>query len=275
VVTHRTSRGRCAIGKSAPEPPDPKQTSAASAATNVGTAIANANLGNVNQITPDGSLNYNQTGTYKWKDPYAGKTYDIPTYTATQTLSAANQAIKDQTDSAKLNAGKAVNDLSAQLPGIFSTPLDLSSGNIDQYINSHFDDDFNKTWDTNYTNLESSLANRGVRMGSDAYTKAIDDFSTQKSNAHDNLYGNNWDRAVTSYLTERNTPLNELTALLSGSQLTPPNYVSTNEPKIATTDVAGLINTNYQQKLAQWQQQQESMGGLFGGLMKLGTSFLL
>jgi len=263
------------MGKSAPEPPDPKQTSAASTATNVGTAIANANLGNVNQQTPDGSLSYSQSGTYKWKDPYTGKTYDIPTYTATQTLSAANQAIKDQTDSAKLNAGKAVNDLSAQLPGIFSTPLDLSSGNIEQYINSHFDDDFNKTWDTNYTNLESSLANRGVRMGSDAYTKALDDFSTQKSNAHDNLYGNNWDRAVTSYLTERNQPLNELSALLSGSQINPPGYVNTNEPTIPTTDVAGLINTNYQQKLANWQQQQESMGGLFGGLMKLGTSFLL
>lgn len=263
------------MGKSAPKPPDPKETSAASTATNVGTAIANANLGNVNQITPDGSLTYNQSGTYKWTDPYTGKTYDIPTYTATQTLSDANQAIKDQTDSAKLNAGTAVNKLSAQLPDIFSTPLDLSSGNIEQYINSHFDDDFNKTWDTNYTNLESSLANRGVRMGSDAYTKAIDDFSTQKSNAHDNLYGNNWDRAVTDYLTERNQPLNELSALLTGSQITPPNYVNANEPTIPTTDVAGLINTNYQQKLAAYQQQQEAMGGLFGGLMNLGTSFLL
>jgi len=259
----------------APQPTDPKETSAAQTGTNVSTAIANAMMGNVNQITPDGTLNYNQTGTYQWKDPYTGKTYDIPTFTATQTLSPEQKAIKDQTDAAKLNAGTAVNALSSQLPDIFSTPLDLSSGNIEQYINSHFDDDFNKTWDQNYTNLESTLANKGIRMGSDAYTKALADFSDQRSNAHDNLYGNNWDRAVTDYLTERNQPLNELSALLSGSQITPPNYAGSAQSNIPTTDVAGLINQNYQDKLQQWQQQQESMGGLFGGLLKLGTSFLL
>ncbi|TIQ91960.1 MAG: tail fiber domain-containing protein, partial [Mesorhizobium sp.] len=84
-------------------------------ATNVGTAIANANLGNVNQVTPDGNLTYSQTGTYKWNDPYTGKSYDIPTYTATQTLSQTGQAIKDQTDEARLNLGKLANDQSAFL----------------------------------------------------------------------------------------------------------------------------------------------------------------
>lgn len=251
-----------------PAPPDPKQTSAASTATNVGTAIANANLGNVNQITPDGSLTYSQSGTYKWTDPYTGKSYDIPTYTATQTLSPTNQAIKDETDAAKLNLGSIANERSDFLKGYLSTPLDLSSGNVEKYIDSHFDDDFSKTWDTNYANLESTLANKGIRMGSDAYTKAMDDFANQRSSAHDNLYGDNWDRATNSILTERNQPLQEIVSLLSGSPISQPNFVNANEPTIPTTDVAGLINTNYQQKLAAWQQQQESLGGLFGGLFK-------
>ena len=89
------------MGKKAPKPPDPKETASAQTATNIGTAIANSYMGNVNQVTPDGSLTYSQSGTQKWTDPLNGKVYDIPTWTATQTLSQAQQAIKGQNDAAE------------------------------------------------------------------------------------------------------------------------------------------------------------------------------
>ena len=74
------------MGKpSAPKPPDPIKTGSAQTATNIGTAVANAGLNQVDQITPDGSLSYSQTGTTSWTDPVSGKTYDIPKFTATQT----------------------------------------------------------------------------------------------------------------------------------------------------------------------------------------------
>ena len=47
-----------------PEPPDPKETGAAATGTNIGTAIANNAMGMVNQVTPDGSLTYGQSGTH-------------------------------------------------------------------------------------------------------------------------------------------------------------------------------------------------------------------
>jgi ribosome assembly protein YihI (activator of Der GTPase) len=47
-------------GGSAPPPPDPRETAAAQTANNIGTAIANTTLGNVNQYTPYGSLTYEQ-----------------------------------------------------------------------------------------------------------------------------------------------------------------------------------------------------------------------
>ena len=47
-----------------PDPPNPFYTAAAQTGANVSTAVANANLNNVNQVTPQGSLNYANTGNY-------------------------------------------------------------------------------------------------------------------------------------------------------------------------------------------------------------------
>ncbi|MEX2741083.1 tail fiber domain-containing protein [Rhizobium mongolense] len=110
---------------SAPKAPDPKETASAQTATNVGTAIANSYMGNVNQNTPDGSLNYSY-GSTKWTDPLSGKTYDIPIATATQTLSQAQQAIKGQTDKASLNLATLANTQSGRLNELLKDPMTLN-----------------------------------------------------------------------------------------------------------------------------------------------------
>ncbi|RWI30409.1 MAG: hypothetical protein EOQ93_33145, partial [Mesorhizobium sp.] len=71
-------------------------------------------------------------------------------------------------------------------------------------------------------------------------------------------------QAVQEALAQNSAPINNLTALLSGSQVSQPNFVNANMPTIPTTDVAGLINTNYNQKLQNWQQQAQSSSDLFG-----------
>jgi hypothetical protein len=74
----------------------------------------------------------------------------------------------------------------------------------------------------------------------------------------------------------RNQPINEISALLSGSQINNPNFVNTPNNQIPTTDVAGLINTRFSQDMdiykQESQQQQALMGGIFGmmgGMMKM------
>ena len=264
------------MGKSskAPPPPDPKETSAASTSTNVGTAIANAMLGNVDQITPDGTLSYDQTGTYDWRDPYTGRTYNIPTFTATQTLSDDQQAIADQSNAAELNLATLANDQSSFLQDYMAQPIDLSSENVDRYINDRYFDDFADDWTKQQSDLESRLANQGIKLGSDAYERALEEFSQRRSDARDNLYGNMYGLAQNTIAAERNQPINEITALLSGSQVDRPNFVNANMPTIPTTDVAGLINTNYNQRLNQWQQQQAQRQNLLGGLFGLGAGII-
>jgi hypothetical protein len=80
---------------------------------------------------------------------------------------------------------------------------------------------------------------------------------------------------------QRNQPINEISSLLSGSQINNPNFVNTPNNQIPTTDVAGLINNRfsqdmsiYQQQNQNYQQQQAGMFGLMGGILKGGIGLL-
>lgn len=111
----------------APAPPDPTATAAAQTGTNVGTAVANTAMGQVNQVTPDGNLTYSQTGTYAWTDPNSGKTYNLPQYTATTSLSPEAQKIRDASNSANLNLANLAASQSSRAGDLLSRPIDLSS----------------------------------------------------------------------------------------------------------------------------------------------------
>ena len=79
------------------------------------TAVANANLGNVNQVTPQGNLTYNQTDNFNWTDPSTGQTYSIPKFTATQTLSPTGQATFDQSQQAQYSLAATGAEQAARL----------------------------------------------------------------------------------------------------------------------------------------------------------------
>lgn len=61
----------------------------------------------------------------------------------------------------------------------------------------------------------------------------------------------------------RNQPINEITALMSGSQVSNPAQMGAATPQtgVGGVDISGLINNNYNQQVAQYNNQ---MGGLFG-----------
>jgi hypothetical protein len=72
------------------------------------------------------------------------------------------------------------------------------------------------------------------------------------------------------YLSEqfalRNQPINEISSLLSGSQVSMPNFLNTGGPTIPTTDVAGIINRNFDQQMAASNQQAATANNIIGGL---------
>lgn len=261
---------------SAPEAPDPKETAAAQTGTNISTALANATLGNVNQYGPDGSVTYEITGYQDVTDPTTGTTYKVPQYSQTTALSENQQAIKDQTDAASLNLGTIANEQSAFLQDYLGKPVDMSSANVEKYINTHFGDDFNKQWDKQQAALETQLANKGIQVGSQAYNDAMQNLSTSRSNAYDNMYGNQYGLATQQMLAERNQPLNEITALLGGSQVGTPTFgAPTNPQSVPTVDYAGLVQQDYANQMNAYNAQMQQQQGLLGGLFGLGSALIM
>jgi hypothetical protein len=69
----------------------------------------------------------------------------------------------------------------------------------------------------------------------------------------------------------RNQPINEISSLLSGSQIQNPNFVNAPNSQIPTTDVAGLINNRFSQDMSTYQQQSTNFNSIMGGIMGLGA----
>lgn len=251
----------------APAPPDPKQTSSAQTGTNIGTAIANNTMQLMDQTTPYGSLTYDQTGTQSYTDPYTGQTYDIPRYSSTTSLSPEQQAILDQNNQTQLNLGTLANERSDFLRDYLPT-TEAATDQIDSKLYdlgaSRLDPRFAREEDA----LRTRLANQGITPGSEAYNREIDLMGQTKNDAYNQLLLGGRAQAM----SEVNAPINQITALLSGSQVASPGVSPTSPGGAATTDVAGLINQNYNQRLGAWQQNMNSRNSLMGGLFGLGAA---
>lgn len=258
-------------GSDAPPPPDPQETSAAQTGTSVSTAIANSMLGNVNQVGADGStLTYDTTGEYTFTDPYTGETYTIPTFTATQQLSDQAQQIYDAGQLADLNLAETARDQSAFLKDYMNEPWQADTSEIEQHLFNLGSQTLDPKFQKQQQDLATQLSNQGIKLGSAAYDRAMDELKQTQNAAYTDLALSGRGQAFSELQAQRNQPINEITALLSGSQVSMPNY-GTNQPaQIPTTDNAGLINQNYQQQLAAWQQDQANSQGMLGGLFQLG-----
>ena len=409
-----------------PTPPNPLATAAAQTGTNVSSAVANAYLNNVNQNTPEGSLNYAVSGNYGWTDPTTGQTYQIPTFTSTQSLTPQGQQLLNTTNQTKQNLAQMGADQSARVSGLLSSPFNPNvgapaAGNAQGILNvpkaatsydaggpiqtsiggygqqqTSFDDtgvanqnaiqrsygsglDVNAVqqalWgqmqpglDVQQNKLQQQLADQGIRYGSAAYNNAMQPFGQQynqrpdgdhhrrhpaagdrdgdpeparpvsatprsrrptarrrvaarsptprsrtptsrrsaparsptrrrasrtprtparprsttpawrSSSAQQQSGFNAQNAALNQYLQQayqqRNQPLNEISALMCGSQLQHPNWLNSPTSQIPTTDIAGITNQNFQNQMGIYNAQNQKYQSLMGGILGLGAGAL-
>jgi hypothetical protein len=251
----------------APPPPDPVKTAQSQAGMNVSTGISQQLLNMTNQNTPDGSLSYDQTGSSSYVDPF-GKTINIPRFTATQTLSPQGQQLHDVGQQSEINLATLGRDQSARLGGLLDRPVDLNNDATESRLMELGTKRLNPQFARDEDAMRTRLINQGIRQGSDAWNTEMDDFGQRKNDAMNQLLLSGRGQAIQEQLTERNQPLNEITALMSGSQVSQPNFVNGPQTSVAGTDYAGAVQNNYNAQMANYQQRlaqkNAMMGGLFG-----------
>jgi len=248
------------------------ETASAQTGTNIGTAIANNTMGMVDQYTPDGSLTYATTGMQSYTDPYTGKTYEIPKYSATTSLSEAQQAIKTQNDQTQLGLWEIGNNQTQFLKDYLSTPFSGDTAAIEDRLSELGRARLDPLAAQRRDQLQTRLTNQGITPGSEAYNREMGLAGQQENDAYNQLFLTGRGQAFGELQAQRNQPINEISALLSGSQVSQPNVQMQNPGGAATTDVAGLINQNYNQRQQNYQQQMAQRQGLMGGLFGLGAS---
>jgi hypothetical protein len=280
------------MNNSPPPAPDPYQTAAAQGNSNIQTAVAQGQL-SPNTVGPTGSTTVSRSGDFQTIRMPDGTTQQVERPTVTTSLSSGEQGLYDQ---GVANRGKMNTLASTQLDtlgGVLGKRLDLSGTGVDP--NSFSADRARveqsmrdrlapanqrrlEAEQTRLTNMGHQQGTAGWREGLDDYNRGINDqelgIIERGLGEQQGLYGMasnaaNFQRENT--LLERNQPINETGALMSGGQVMMPTATPYQGGQVAPTDVSGnvynsaaLQQQQYQQKLAQQNAMIGGVAGMFG-----------
>lgn len=235
-------------------------------------AVSSQLVNMTNQNNPWGSVNYGQTGQSSYVDS-TGKTVSIPQFTQTTTLSPEQQGIFDQTQQAQSNIAGIAQDQSKMLAGYLDKPFEFNNNDASNWAYDLASQRILPQQQQNDEALRSRLINAGLRPGTQPWQVEMTREGQQNSDQLNQLALNGRGQAFGEALATRNQPINEITALLSGSQVSNPAQMSgpTPQTQVGGVDYTGLVNSNYQQQVA---QSNALMGGLFGLAGTAGSAAL-
>ena len=287
---------------SAPAPPDYAGAAQQTAQGNIDAARVATAANRVNQITPYGNLTYQVTG----KDPYGN-----PTWTATQTLSPEQQKLLDLQNQTSINlgklAGKGLGYVEKMLDKPFSTQgLANLTSQVDPSLQGMAGWDratglmmqrLQPQLERQQQSLDQQLANQGIAVGSEAYTRAKQDLAQQQNDLlnqaalsgaqlQSQFFGQGLQGANLANLARqqgfqeraymRNEPLNTLSAVRTGAQVTGPQFVnSAQQATTAGPDLLGAAQMGYNAQMGNFNAQQAAQANFNQGLFSLGGAGIM
>jgi hypothetical protein len=273
--THEGKRTPLGGGKGGGAPPPPDYAAAAqqTAAGNIDAARQATAANRVNQVTPYGNLDYSITG----EDPYGN-----PTWTATQTLSPAQQQLLDYQNQTSAGLGRLSQTGLGYVENMLQTPFDTSAlpttgFNPSQSYQDAYMQRLAPQLEQGREQLQQQMANKGIDIGSEAYDRAM---MQQQQRENDLLLGATTQgfgvgqQARQSALQEqaylRNEPLNTLSAVRTGSQVTGPQFVnSAQQATTAGPDLLGAAQMTNNAQMGAFNAQQAGQNSMTSGLMGL------
>jgi hypothetical protein len=250
------------MGKSSSTPAAPDYKAAAEA-TSAGNRI--------NQVTPYGNLTYSESGV---------DSQGNPSWTANVNLSPDQQKLLEQQNRTSLGLGNLQEQGLNYVENMISQPFD-TSGLPQTGINAgeQMSDSIMRRLQPNIQmeqkQFDAQMANQGIPLGSEAYQNAKRNFDQRQNDkltsaiiqgTQTGLAANQQGFNQLGYI--RNEPINTLSAIRSGSQVTNPNFVTTP----AGTDYMGAAQSGYNANLAAANAKNAASSGFTSGLMNLGGS---
>lgn len=258
------------MGKSSPSPPDPFKTAQAQAGANKEAIETSAKVSAVDTSAPWGSSTFTRDS--------AG----VPTK-QTLSLGPAEQQFYDQSNTIKNSlAGKAGGFLDFLPSGQFTGPDNGAGDAVSKALFARKMGMVQPELDRADNAMKVQLSERGIPIGSEIYNNENDRLAkargdTMAAISQDSVLagGQEYDRQLANALTMRNQPFNEISAFLQGAPAMPsPQFQSTPAYNVGAPDIAGLINSDYDRRLAASNAANSSLSaGLFGlGQAAIGLS---
>jgi hypothetical protein len=255
-----------------PKAPDPVATANAQAGMNRDTAVSQQLINMVGQQGPWGNVSYNQTGTTGYQDS-SGKWVTIPQFTQTTSFTPEQQAIFDKTQQAQTNLAGLAADQSAWMSEYLKKPFEFTNQDAADWSYDLAASRILPQQQQNQRDLETRLMNSGVRPGTAAWDREMGRMTNANSDQMNQLMLNARGQAFDENMAVRNQPINELSAFLSGSQVSSPTtgMQGTPQASVAGVDYTGLVNQQYQSQMA---NRGGMLGGLFGLVSNIGSAYL-
>jgi len=264
---------------SAPAAPDYSGAAQATAAGNIEAARVATAANRVNQVTPYGNLTYAVTGA----DPYGN-----PTWTATQTLSPAQQQLLDYQNQASLGLGRLAGQGLGYVENMLQTPFDVSKlpstgFNPSQTYQEAYMQRLAPQLQQGREQLQQRLANQGIDIGSEAYDRAMMQQAQRENDllaaATTQGFGVGQQARQTALQEQaylRNEPLNTLSAVRTGAQVQGPQFVnSAQQATTAGPDLLGAAGMGYNAQMGNFNAQQAAQANLNQGLFGLGGAGIM
>lgn len=258
-----------------PAAPDPKVTAQTQSAGNVATATAQNTMGMVDKFGPTGSETYKVTEYLDQPDGFGG-TMRVPRYAQTTTLTPEQQAIFNTGQQTEQNIATIGRDQSQRIGDLLGKPIQMGNEATEARLMELGSSRLNPVFQRDEESLRTRLANSGIRAGTAAFDAEMGQFNQRRNDAYNQLLLSGRAQANQELLTERNQPINEITALLSGSQVSMPQFNNPQTAGLAGVDYSGLVRDKYNADMAAYQakvgQQNAMMGGLFSLAGTLGSA---
>lgn len=241
----------------------------------------------------------NQLNALNLVKPQLSKYADPNAATITQTLSPEQQKIYDQQVGNQQGLGSLATQGIGAAQGIIGSKLDYSGapkapGDYSSLRNQVYDAMMarpNQDIAINRDNTNSNLVAAGIRPGSKAYDNAMNLVNRQQTDAQQQAIINAGNQTQQAYgmdmqsrqqglaeqLAQRQVPLNEITALMSGSQVSNPfqmpGYAQNANVQPAPTYNAAQAAGQYGTDV--YNAQQAARGNMNSGLVGLGGTALM